>query len=67
MPILEVKNMRKAFVIGLKKCSHIYNNVDGMDGRNEAKGKRAISFTEGNGSTPGTYAVNGNTVTLSWQ
>lgn len=62
------ENMRKAFVIGLKKCSYIYNNVDGMDGRNEAKeGKRAISFTEGNGSTPGTYAVNGNTVTLSWQ
>lgn len=61
------EDMRKAFVIGLKKCSYIYNNVDGMDGRNEAKGKRAISFTEGNGSTPGTYAVNGNTVTLSWQ
>lgn len=61
------ENMRKAFVIGLKKCSYIYNNVDGMDVRNEANGKRAISFTEGNGSTPGTYAVNGNTVTLSWQ
>lgn len=61
------ENMRKAFVIGLKKCSYIYNNVDGMDVRNETKGKRAISFTEGNGSTPGTYAVNGNTVTLSWQ
>lgn len=61
------EEMRKAFVIGLKKCSYIYNNVDGMDGRDEAKGKRAISFTEGSGSTPGTYAVNGNTVTLSWQ
>lgn len=59
--------MRKAFVYGLKKCSYIYNNVDGMDGRDEAKGKRAISFTEGSGSTPGTYSVSGNTVTLSWQ
>ena len=51
--------MRKAFVIGLKKCNFIYNNVD--------RTKRTIGFVEGSGTEPGTYSVNGNTVTLSWQ
>ena len=51
--------MKKAFVIGLKKCNFIYNNVD--------KTKRTIGFVEGSGTVPGTYSVSGNTVTLSWQ
>ena len=59
--------MRKAFVIGLKKCSYIYNNVDGMNAQDVNKGKRTISFVEGSGTVPGTYSVSGNTVTLSWQ
>ncbi|MGN1479144.1 MAG: DUF4474 domain-containing protein [Acutalibacteraceae bacterium] len=59
--------MRKAFVIGLKKCSYIYNNVDGMDAQDVNKGKRTISFVEGSGTVPGTYSVSGNTVMLSWQ
>ncbi|MBQ8228206.1 MAG: DUF4474 domain-containing protein [Clostridia bacterium] len=60
------EEMTVAFVGGLQAVSKIYNNVDAINANDTNAGYRSFTFTEGDGSTPGTYSVNGNTVTLSW-
>ncbi len=64
---LKDAQMAKAFELALKAVKRIYNNVDAMNYEDTAKGYRSYSFTEGDGITPGTYSVSGNTVTLTWQ
>ncbi len=59
--------MTKAFELALKKVSRIYNNVDAMNPDDTSKGYRSYSFIKGDGTTPGTYSVSGNTITLTWK
>ena len=68
--------MMQAFVKGLNRVTYIFNNVDYVaDGANgvATPGQRDFNFTDvtgdenGDGKTPGTYAVNGTSVTLTWQ
>ncbi len=64
---LKDEEMTNAFVTGLKAVSRIYNNVDAMNANNTSAGYRSFSFREGDGVTPGTYSVSGNTVKLAWK
>ncbi len=64
---LDDEEMTQAFVTGLNNVTRIYNNVDAMNANDTSAGYRSFSFKEGDGVTPGTYSVNGNTVNLSWQ
>ena len=59
--------MTKAFEYGLKAVKFIYNNVDAMNMEVDRPGYRNYSFKKGDGYTPGTYEVDGNTVTLTWK
>ncbi len=64
---LDDAEMTAAFVEGLKAVTRIYNNVDAMNANDTSAGYRSYSFTEGDGVTPGTYSVSGNTVKLAWK
>ena len=64
---LDDAEMTAAFVEGLKAVTRIYNNVDAMNANDTSAGYRSFSFTEGDGVTPGTYSVSGNTVKLAWK
>ncbi len=65
--VFDNETMTQAFVGGLRNVTTIYNNVDGMDANDVNKGYRRFVFMEGDGNTPGTYKIEGNKVTLSWQ
>ena len=63
------EDMKNAFVKGLKYVKSIFNNADLKDA---SQGKanpvqRPFSFRIGDGIEPGTYAVTGNSVTLTWK
>ncbi len=64
---LDNAEMTAAFVEGLNNVTRIYNNVDALNANDTNAGYRSFSFKEGNGVTPGTYTVSGNTVKLTWQ
>lgn len=66
------EDMRKAFVKGLKYVTYIFNNADLKEAYQTKKnpGQRAYSFSEdksGDGTKPGTYHIEGNSVTLTWK
>lgn len=64
---LKDEEMTQAFIGGLKAVTRIFNNVDAMNTNDTSKGYRSFTFKEGDGVTPGTYSVSGNTVKLTWQ
>ena len=63
------EDMKNAFVKGLKYVTYIFNNADLKDASHGKKnpGERDFSFRIGDGIEPGTYAVSGNSVTLTWK
>ncbi|MBQ8783211.1 MAG: DUF4474 domain-containing protein [Clostridia bacterium] len=64
---LDNAEMTQAFIGGLEAVTRIYNNVDAMNANDTSAGYRSFSFKPGDGVTPGTYSVSGNTVKLTWQ
>ena len=67
------EEMTKAFIKGLGYVSYIFNNADLQEAAQgkKAPGTRPYSFREdkefGKGTEPGTYFVNGTSVTLTWK
>ncbi|MBQ7595696.1 MAG: DUF4474 domain-containing protein [Clostridia bacterium] len=61
--------MMHAFVKGLGYVKYIFNNADMKEASQGKKdpGQRAYSFKLGDGIEPGTYSVNGTSVTLTWK
>ncbi|MBQ7596364.1 MAG: DUF4474 domain-containing protein [Clostridia bacterium] len=61
--------MMHAFVKGLGYVKEIFNNADVKEASQGKKdpGTRPYSFKLGNGIEPGTYAISGTSVTLTWK
>lgn len=63
------EEMRNAFIKGLGYVTYIFNNADLKDASQGKTnpGQRPYSFRLGDGIEPGTYAISGNSVTLTWK